>query len=398
MNNTGTKKLIVASGTPSPNLAPERVILVNEVGQPISNKTDSELNSQFVSQTGTATMTPGDGAHDFTFSVTAAAKTPSGSAGPRLTRSSDTYALGIGFYTGSDLLWDIGLDSATTDLVLAYDASRSSDLLRVRQTTATWQLANSVGHPNDTDRLTIGSYTGGSGDAATIRNLVNLQNATAAVTHLMKGASIVDSVATGSFGITTTGRLGLDISDPTAKLHVVMPATPALDAARFERSATADNCFVNFHQGSGLQDWRFGYVGATYDLAFYTANGTAATPDSPGLTSLYLRSDGRVGFGAIPTAQLEVTAQSTTVRTVRFLRKTSQTANIVEISKEDGQIFSRFNKDGYYVTAKVAAPADADLSANELSIWFDATNGAGKAMFKGKTANGTVVSGSVALA
>lgn len=47
MNNTGTKKLIVASGTPSPNLAPERVILVNETNQSISTKTDAELDSKY---------------------------------------------------------------------------------------------------------------------------------------------------------------------------------------------------------------------------------------------------------------------------------------------------------------------------------------------------------------
>lgn len=44
-----------------------------------------------------------------------------------------------------------------------------------------------------------------------------------------------------------------------------------------------------------------------------------------------------------------------------------------------------------------AAPADGTLSAGDLVMWFDETDGAGKAMFKGKTANGTVVTGSVAL-
>lgn len=47
MNNTGTKKLIVATGAPSPNLAPERVILTNAAGDPISTKTDAELNSRY---------------------------------------------------------------------------------------------------------------------------------------------------------------------------------------------------------------------------------------------------------------------------------------------------------------------------------------------------------------
>lgn len=45
-----------------------------------------------------------------------------------------------------------------------------------------------------------------------------------------------------------------------------------------------------------------------------------------------------------------------------------------------------------------AAPSDGTLSAGDLVMWFDKTNGAGKAMFKGKTTNGTVVTGSVSLA
>lgn len=42
-------------------------------------------------------------------------------------------------------------------------------------------------------------------------------------------------------------------------------------------------------------------------------------------------------------------------------------------------------------------PADADIAPNQLYFWFDATNGAAKLMLKGKSANGTVVEGEVAL-
>ena len=49
------------------------------------------------------------------------------------------------------------------------------------------------------------------------------------------------------------------------------------------------------------------------------------------------------------------------------------------------------------MTSKNAAPADADISTGELAFWFDKTAGAAKAMFKGKNASGTVVTGSVAL-
>lgn len=51
----------------------------------------------------------------------------------------------------------------------------------------------------------------------------------------------------------------------------------------------------------------------------------------------------------------------------------------------------------HYSTKKNVAPADADIAAGELTWWFDSTNGAAKAMFKGKSANGTVVTGNVPL-
>ncbi len=52
---------------------------------------------------------------------------------------------------------------------------------------------------------------------------------------------------------------------------------------------------------------------------------------------------------------------------------------------------------GAYVTRQHVAPADGDLNAGDMAIWFDQTNGAGKLMIKAKTANGTVAVGEVAL-
>lgn len=54
-------------------------------------------------------------------------------------------------------------------------------------------------------------------------------------------------------------------------------------------------------------------------------------------------------------------------------------------------------KNGFVTTTKHSAPSDASLAAGDLSIWFDQTDGAGKLKIKGKTANGTVVAGEVAL-
>lgn len=53
---------------------------------------------------------------------------------------------------------------------------------------------------------------------------------------------------------------------------------------------------------------------------------------------------------------------------------------------------------GQPVIAATAAPADGDVAASQVALWFDDTDGAAKLMIKGKSANGTVVTGEVALA
>jgi hypothetical protein len=71
--------------------------------------------------------------------------------------------------------------------------------------------------------------------------------------------------------------------------------------------------------------------------------------------------------------------------------------DIQEWTNGGGTIYNRVDKLGYFITAKTTAPADADLNASECAFWFDNTNGAGKFNVKAKTANGTVVTGQVAL-
>lgn len=57
-------------------------------------------------------------------------------------------------------------------------------------------------------------------------------------------------------------------------------------------------------------------------------------------------------------------------------------------------------KKQYVEAGRVApsAPADADLQAGDIALWYDDTHLAAKLMVKAKDANGVVVSGEVALA
>lgn len=59
---------------------------------------------------------------------------------------------------------------------------------------------------------------------------------------------------------------------------------------------------------------------------------------------------------------------------------------------------TRIFRDGATVLSTHAAPADAALVAGDCALWFDQTNGAAKLMVKAKQADGTVKTGSLALA
>lgn len=76
-----------------------------------------------------------------------------------------------------------------------------------------------------------------------------------------------------------------------------------------------------------------------------------------------------------------------------------QTGNLFEAASNGASaIYTRIDKGGFLITAKNAAPADADLLNGELGWWFDATPGASKVMFKGKTSGGTIVTGQMSAA
>jgi len=58
---------------------------------------------------------------------------------------------------------------------------------------------------------------------------------------------------------------------------------------------------------------------------------------------------------------------------------------------------SRFNKDGYFMTAKNVTPGDADINTGEMCLWVDSTSGAAKLMINVKDNGGVVRRGSVTL-
>jgi parallel beta-helix repeat protein len=82
--------------------------------------------------------------------------------------------------------------------------------------------------------------------------------------------------------------------------------------------------------------------------------------------------------------------------------QTAQTGDLLQITRNAGPSatvapLTRIDKNGTFITAVHAAPADIDIAAGEMAVWFDQTNGASRMMIKAKQADGTVRTGQVAL-
>lgn len=94
---------------------------------------------------------------------------------------------------------------------------------------------------------------------------------------------------------------------------------------------------------------------------------------------------------------LTCTAQVADATPFQAFAHASQTGNLIELHASGGTIYSRADKAGYWMTAKVAAPADGDLSTSEAAWWLVNTATSPDIRFKLKDAAGTVFSVAVAM-
>lgn len=114
------------------------------------------------------------------------------------------------------------------------------------------------------------------------------------------------------------------------------------------------------------------------------------------LLSFRVGSDVPVEFGA--NGELYLLPIDASITPLSIVQHVGQSVELVKVFDSDSFDVFGINKNGYAYTRKLAAPADNEVVASQLMFWFDDTNGAAKLMIKGKSANGTVVSGEVALA
>ncbi len=121
----------------------------------------------------------------------------------------------------------------------------------------------------------------------------------------------------------------------------------------------------------------------------------------------WMQTNGAVGVGtyfgvgsADSTAVIAADCVASNVNAKGILArgKSGQVGSLFEVQDNTSAVLSRFDKNGYFMTRKTTAPADADLANGELSLWLDSTNGAAKLMVKAKQADGTVRTAAVALA
>lgn len=94
-----------------------------------------------------------------------------------------------------------------------------------------------------------------------------------------------------------------------------------------------------------------------------------------------------------------VTIQSLAATTtpLSLVAHTGQTGPLLVAVDENSTNHNRIAANGYLVIGE-GVPTDADIGNGTAQLWFDSTNGASKLMVRAKSTNGTVVTGSLALA
>lgn len=115
---------------------------------------------------------------------------------------------------------------------------------------------------------------------------------------------------------------------------------------------------------------------------------------------LALALDASFVFTVSHDGQVQMTPNSPTLDQVDITPQTNPNSGkrLLRVRDSTGAVHTFVLRTGHLGYNAHAAPADAELAAGELSLWFDQTNGAAKFMVKAKQADGTVRTGSLALA
>lgn len=248
------------------------------------------------------------------------------------------------------------------------------------------QITTSGAGANLTILFNVASSPRGELVFASGSNYLNLGNSTSGMNVRLYDANTIDlgqpsfegggTLSVGKAGGTTA--VSINNVGPTAvPLTVTMSGSQSADGFRFRDSVGAVMCKIDASA----------FMTSNTGFKLGTTSGFFAGYDS---TANYLYWGGGTPNSLFrPVNGAHVAAC--------FKSHASQSVHLVEFQDAGGANGFALSKNAYPVFLKNAAPADAEIAANQAFAWYDATNGAAFLKVRAKTADGTVVSGSLAL-
>lgn len=292
--------------------------------------------------------------------------------------------------TGNSNLIALGTDAGSGNALLISHKNSGAGLRLAGNPGAgiPFYLTTYTGNPGIVEEV----YAGGFGVRIDVKN----------------GQGYADGVTTSGSAVLTSATAtftAADVGAPLTQLTTIGGTTPSSSGcipagATIVSVESTTSCTMSANATASGTGVRFlvGKIGASG--SGNTARDAAATMDilrirNPDATD---RVRWQYGGLTINHGGNVITSNASAAIALALRPSGSLNASIFEVQTNGGTRLSRFDKNGFFMTAKNAAPADADINNSEAAIWFDSTNGAGKLMIKAKTANGTVVTGNLALA
>lgn len=220
----------------------------------------------------------------------------------------------------------------------------------------------------------------------------------------LSAAGILTSDALLELPSASTERVGLKIGTggEPGYLQSSWDANQGMSLQHNAYYAGTARTWATSHASFGVRAVEMGF-GLTDGIRFY-ADAAASTGGSAATVTerMRIQNNGNVAMGSKfglsgAWAALTLTAPTTSHYGLIVQAIASQAEPLCEWEDSSGNPYGGIDKSGFWYTNKNAAPADGDLVAGQCVLWFDKTNGAAKLMIKGKSTNGTVVAGSVAL-
>jgi hypothetical protein len=267
--------------------------------------------------------------------------------------------------------WQIGLDSSNSvndDLVLAGRVVGGStiDFLYVRKNTNSYSLG--VGYTPPPDKTALAVTAGDGSDTKAVYIRIG-PGTTGDALH------VTDSTPTPLLRVNSLGYLYLQRFQPLTDPGTisVVPTT----------AGNSGNALMSF-RGSPSSAVGIDLLPNSNDMMFVlksTGTGNAvATMRTDNQGALWLSPQGDfVGLKITPGPA-------------------TYTAPMIGLTNAANNAYiGGFDANGTFNTLVHSAPADGSVSAGQMFIWFDQTNGAAKLMVKAKQADGTVRTGSLAL-